>query len=224
MTLTLLAAVLAVTGSGKIVTQDRPVAPFHAVSVSAGLKAQLHRGATTKVTVRADDNIVDQIETVVKDGRLEVHPKGSNSFNNTTMEVDITVVGLDALESSGGTEVKGDGLAGAKCTLRLSGGARVELSGMSCERLDVDASGGAELKLAGSAKQLTLGASGGVALETRSLDVKTAKVDASGGVTGRLAVADTLEGSLSGGVSLKVKGHPKSNLSASGSAHATFED
>jgi hypothetical protein len=220
-----LLAVLAVTGSGKLVTQERPVGPFHALSVSSGIRTQLHRGATTKVTLRADDNLIDNIVTEVKNGRLEVHPKDVWVLNNATMELDVTVASLDALEASGGTEVKGDGLSGPKCALNLSGGTRVDLGTMACEKLDIDASGGAQLKLAGSAKQLALDASGGVQLDTRPLDVKQAQIDASGGVNGRLAVAEALDAKLSGGVSIKVKGHPKVNrMETSGAAHASFED
>jgi hypothetical protein len=220
-----LLAVLAVTGSGKLVTQDRAVAPFHALSVSSGIRTQVHRGPTTKVTVRADDNLIDNVATEVKSGRLEIHPKDVWTLSNATIEVDVTVTGLDAIEAAGGSEVKGDGLAGPKCALNLSGGTRVDLGTMACDKLDVDASGGAQLKLAGFAKQLALDVSGGVQLDTRPLDVKQAQVDASGGVSGHVAVADNLDAKLSGGVSLKVKGHPKvSRMDTSGAARATFED
>lgn len=217
-----LLAVLAVAGSGKLVAQERPVAAFHALAVSGGIRATVHRGATAKVVVRADDNVLEHIETTVKDGRLEVRHKGS--CTNCTMQLEVTVPSLDGLEVSGGTEVKGDGLTGAACKLELSGGARVDLTGNACDALELTASGGAGLKLAGQAKALKLSASGGVELDTRALDVKQAKVDISGGVNGRLAVSDTLDGTLSGGVALKVKGHPKGQLERSGGVQATFED
>jgi hypothetical protein len=223
MNLTLL-VVLSVTGSGKLVTNERAVGPFHALAVSSGIRATFHRGSPARVVVRADDNVIASIETKVKDGRLEVGPTGLSSCSRCTMEVDVTLPALDGVEASGGSDVRGDGLSGSKCTLELSGGTHVQLGDSTCERLELTASGGAVVKLSGQAKQLKLEASGGVELDIRALQVKQAQVDASGGVTGKLAVSDTLDGSLSGGVQLKVKGHPKTQLDRSGGVQATFED
>ena len=101
---------------------------------------------------------------------------------------------------------------------------QIDLDGMACDALSLEASGGAGVRLTGTSKSLDLEASGGVQLETRALAVSQAKIRASGGVSGGLAIADALDADLSGGVQLKVKGHPKmARADTSGSAKINFE-
>ncbi|MBK7862948.1 MAG: DUF2807 domain-containing protein [Archangiaceae bacterium] len=202
------------------VTQNRPVESFHSVSLSGGLHVTVHKGKAPALTLSGESREVEKIETFVKGGQLTVRPKNEVERSDESVKVDLTVTTLDGLEASGGVTVVGEGLASQKCALELSGGVEVDLQGLSCDALNVEASGGARLKLAGAAKTLGLDLSGGVQLETRAMSVSDAKIKASGGVSGRVAVADTLETDLSGGVSLKVKGHPRfsrndSDISAS---------
>jgi hypothetical protein len=218
--------VASLTGSGKLVTQQRQVPAFHAINLAGGIHATVHKGSGPKLELRADDNVIDELETVVKDGTLLIRPKSSLSIlNSVTIEADITTPALDGIEASGGVHVQGDAVMGESCKLNVSGGVKLDLTNVTCAALDISASGGATIKLAGASKKLTLNASGGVELETRELSVSEAKVDASGGVSGSIAVADVFNADLSGGVKLKVKGHPKTQrVDHSGGARATFED
>jgi hypothetical protein len=205
-------------------TQDRPVESFHAVSLSGGIHGVMHKGKTPALKLYGPAEELAKIETFVKDGKLVIQPKSVFTRSDEQVTAEITTAALDSIEASGGVSVSGDGLTGARCGLNLSGGVELELGGMACDALEVDASGGARVKLAGQAKKLDLDASGGVRVETRALSVSDARVKASGGVSGGLAVADSLDAELSGGVSLKVKGHPKlSHQETSGSAKLSFE-
>ncbi len=213
------------TGSGHLVTQERTTAAFTGVRVEGGFDATLHRGSAQKVVVKADDNLIAQVETKVEDGVLVVKLPHHSGIDHATLQVEVTAPELTRVESSGGTHVHGDGPKGTECRVEASGGTEVALKGVACESLELSASGGADVKLDGAAKKLDLSASGGVDLHTTGLKVADAKLDASGGVSGEVAVSENLDADFSGGVSLKIKGHPRvKRFGTSGGADADFED
>ncbi len=214
-----------VTGSGHLKTEERTVKPFTALSVGGGFEVRVHRGSPQKVVVKADDNLLDRIETKVEDGRLEVELKRNTNVSLATLEVDVTVPELTAIETSGGVKLEGDGPKGKSCKLEHSGGTEVHLKDVACDALQLEASGGANVSLSGAARRFELDASGGVDLATAALKVSDAKLSASGGVSGEVAVSETLDADFSGGVNIKIKGHPRMNrLNTSGGADATFGD
>ncbi len=204
--------------------QERNVPAFKAVSVSGGFELKVHRGGAQKVVIRADKDVIDEVETKVVDGELRI---GLNGWHSHTghLEAEVTTPDLTGVEGSGGTKVSGDGPKGKDCKIEGSGGTEIDLKGVACEGLKLEVSGGANVKLAGAAKKLEMDASGGVELETEALQVADAKLEASGGVTGKMAVTETIDSDFSGGVTLKIKGHPRvKKMSASGGASTEFED
>jgi hypothetical protein len=206
------------------VSQERTVSAFTAVSVGGGFAMHVHRGAPQKVVLKADKDVMEDIETKVSGSTLEIRLKG-NHWHTGDLEVDVTAPEIVGLEGSGGTKITGDGPKGKDCKIEGSGGTEIDLKGLACETLKLEASGGAEVKLAGAAKKLELDASGGVDLDTRSLQVAEAKLSASGGVSGAVAVSELIDGDFSGGVTLKIKGHPRvKRMESSGGASTQFED
>jgi len=206
------------------VSQERTVGAFSAVSVGGGFAMHVHRGAPQKVVLKADKELIEDIETRLDGNTLQIRLKG-NHWHTGELEVDVTAPELVGIEGSGGTKVNGDGPKGKECKIEGSGGTEIDLKGLACETLKLDVSGGAEVKLAGAAKRLEMDASGGVDLETRSLQVAEAKLSASGGVSGALAVSELIDGDFSGGVTLKIKGHPRvKRMESSGGASTQFED
>lgn len=204
--------------------QERNVPAFKAVSVSGGFEVKVHRGGAQKVVIRADKDIIDQIETKVVDGQLKIALNGWH-MHTEHLEAEVTSPDLTGIESSGGVKVSGDGPKGKTCKIESSGGTEMDLKGVACEALDLELSGGANVKLSGAAKKLAMDASGGVDLDTESLQVADAKLEASGGVSGTMAVTETIDSDFSGGVTLKIKGHPRvKKMSASGGASTEFED
>jgi len=204
--------------------QERTVPAFKAVSVSGGFELKVHRGSPQKVVVRADKDIIEKVETRVVDGELKIALNGWH-MHTEHLEAEVTTPDLIGVEASGGTKVSGDGPKGKDCKVEGSGGTEIDLKGVACEGLKLEASGGANVKLAGAAKKLDMDASGGVDLDTESLQVADAKLEASGGVSGTMAVTETIDSDFSGGVTLKIKGHPRvKRMSASGGASTEFEN
>src|SRR5512140_2290571 len=61
-----------VHGSGNVASADRPLGAFHAISAMEGVKVTVTSGHSAKAVVTADDNLLSQLSTVVRDGTLVV--------------------------------------------------------------------------------------------------------------------------------------------------------
>ena len=217
--LTVPVAVLLAAG---LVSEGRPVASFHALSLSGGLDVTVRKGSKPALKLTGDADDLAKIQSTVKSGTLVVGPK-QGAWHVGKVSAEVTVTALDSLDASGGVVVRGAGLEGSKCSLESSGGVQLELEGVTCDALAVEASGGAGVKLSGTAKALDSDASGGVQLDTRALAVSQAKIRVAG-LSGGLSVADAIDADLSGGVQLKVKGHPKvARADTSGAAKINYE-
>jgi hypothetical protein len=75
-------------GSGNTITENRKVEAFSKLRVNGSMDVTFTQSDVSSVTVKADDNIIELIETEVKDGELVIGFKPNvGSVNNTHIEV-----------------------------------------------------------------------------------------------------------------------------------------
>ena len=198
------------TGSGNVVTQEESVADFNRLDVSHGFQIEVQQGDSFSVVIRADDNLLDEVQVVKRGGTLQIGLKPSRSYGliNATLEADVTMPELSGLDLSGGSNVTFDGFS-------MSSPFSADLSGGSHLKGDVDAgdatfevSGGSWVTLSGSAGDLMVNASGGSHAELGELAVANAAVDASGGSHITVYPSGTLDADASGGSHVRYLGNP----------------
>lgn len=117
-------------GSGHSVTVQRAVAPFTAVELAGANLVVVEAGTTQSVAVTGDDNLVDRVTTVVRDGRLVIDDTGSFT-TKAPMRVAVTVPTLDRVELSGDGTVSVTGVAGDVFSAELTGDGTLLASGVS---------------------------------------------------------------------------------------------
>jgi hypothetical protein len=179
----------ALQGSGNVVTQEEVITGFNRLEVSDGFHVDIRQGDTFSVVIRADDNLIEDVE-VVKEGdtlKIGLKPESSFSLQNVTLEADVTMPALRAADLSGGSHLGGEIQAG-DVTFDLNGGSHVTLSG-SAENLTVDVNGGSHAKLA-------------------NLAVVDAYVKANGGSHVTVDPSGRLDAEASGGSHVRYLGSP----------------
>jgi hypothetical protein len=177
------------TGSGNVVTEEKAITGFASLDVSQGFQVDVRQGEPFSVVIRADDNLIEDVQ-VVKEGRtlkLGLKPGTSYNLQNVTLEADVTMPEVTGADLSAGSHLRGDIEAG-DVTFKLSGGSHVTLGG-SAGDLTVDADGGSHAKLA-------------------DLQVVDANVDASGGSHATVNPTGTLNVDASGGSHVRYVGSP----------------
>jgi len=207
-----------VRGNGKVITKNRSIEPFHALKVSGGIDAELTQGSDISLQVEADENIIDNIKTVVKDGVLNIYPE-KNIKNATAMRIHLVFNTLDAIEASGGCDISSKGkLSFATLHTELSGGCDARID-MRVDKLDCTHSGGCDAYFKGEAGDCHLNVSGGSDFKGAEFRVTNCSIDASGGSDVTVFVTGELNVEASGASDVYYAGTPsKVTKRASGGA------
>ena len=191
-----------VTGSGQVITEDRPVGPFDEVESRNGLEIVISIGSPASVKVTAQQNIVPLISTTVADGKLTATLTGS-VIGATPMTVTVVTPSLT--------------------TLTLRDGTSATVSGVTADAFTIDADNGARANLSGTVGALTVNADNGALLQLSTLVATDATLTLSNGVTGQIHVTGTVSGNASDGVLLSVVGGGAVNVNTSGGAIITSQ-
>jgi len=213
----LLLVMIAFTGVGTVLagneSQERNVKGFNAIKVSTGIDLYLSMGNDESVKIVADDDIIDDIKTEVKDGTLLIYMKQKNSwFNwngNQSRKAYVTVKELVALDASSGSDVETETtLEGDELEVNVSSGADVKLQ-LHIKNFSIDTSSGSDAKLSGSVKYLNAEASSGSDINASDLEAAFCKAKASSGSDISLTVTEEIQAKASSGGDIVYSGNPK---------------
>jgi len=210
--------VLAVAGINSMVfagdsdkTETRKVKDFDAIKVSTGIDLYLKMGDTETVKIVADDDIIDDLITEVKDGTLRIYMKKNNWFNwggNKTKKAYVTVKELNAIDASSGSDVKTEEtIKGESLKVQASSGSDVELD-VFYKNLWLDTSSGSDARLSGKVKTFDAEASSGSDIKAQRMESKICKVRVSSGSDATVTVSDELYARASSGGDVRYYGNP----------------
>jgi Putative auto-transporter adhesin, head GIN domain len=193
---------LGVLGNGKVATDTRQIGAFKRVSINSAVKATIGPG-TRSLTLRADENLLPLLETVIEGDTLVVRVKyGEAIANSTALEATITNDVLEGVAASGAATVTAPVTATTTFPITASGASEVVLTNLSTTSLTIDASGASTVTVTGSATSGAVTASGASALHLR--------VDAQ--------VSGALTGNASGASSVVITGNPTNSVAVSGAS------
>jgi hypothetical protein len=221
-TLFLLAIVVsgctAIRGSGDVITIDVPIEDFSRLAVSHSFEVNVTVGDEPSLTLRVDDNLESSLDVGVTDGTLRIGLQPRTTVSNATLEADVTVTSLDAIEGSGAVNVHVGTLTGSTLQLQLSGASEVD-GAVDFESMTGEISGASNMSLSGRVATLDIEASGASDLSLLDLEVEVLVVNLSGASSAEVSVTDSIEASLSGASSLRYRGDPDvSTLDVSGAS------
>ncbi len=195
-------------GSGNIVTEQRSTGNFTGVEASDIISVEIQNGDAISVEVEADDNVINDIYTTVRNGVLEIHfKKGFNHFTNVHAKVFVTAPILNTVTSSGVGSIKANGI------LRDVERIRFHLSGAGSISAEVDApniaasvSGVGSIKLSGRTQTYTASLSGPGSIKSFDLQTEDANAEVSGVGSIQLHASVKLKASVSGVGSIRYRG------------------
>ncbi len=202
--LTFLAAscrVNAVRGNGNDITEKRDVAAFTKVEVGGAYTVNIQMGDKESLDITTDENLLKYIRTEVENGVLKIYNKKSISPKRKVV-VNITVVKLDGVNSSGANAIT--------------------ITNYSGESLDINGSGASGIKLNGKTNSLNIDISGAVGIDAKDLIAQYVSVDLSGAAGVDVYAGQELKAEISGVGSINYYGNPqivKKEVSGLGAIH-----
>lgn len=211
-----------IEGSGRVVTEEKNVRNFHAVSISVPGKIQVRQGEREGVQIETDDNIQAEMETVVEGETLKIRMKQKDTYPKTRhLNVTVYVKHLDelALESSG--SVRSDKIVSHDLRLRVGGSGDVTIAELKTETLKVSIGGSGSFSARGVAPQISAAIGGSGKLDMRHLAAKDVRIGIGGSGKVETWVTDNLSVSIGGSGHVNYYGDPRVSKSIGGSGKVT---
>jgi hypothetical protein len=191
-----------VTGSGRIVTQQRAVGNFSRIELRGSTDIEVRLGAAPSLSVRADDNIVQMITTRVESGTLIVDTRGSFRTRSSPRAF-VTAPNIDYLASRG------------------SGNA--DIAGVANRRIELQLQGSGNITAVGRTEEIKVALRGSGNIDTRALSAGVADVALTGSGNVYVVTNGALTGRLAGSGNIYVDGQPGvRNVKEAGSGNLIF--
>ena len=181
-------------------SQTRPVSGFNSVANAGSFSVHVKINGTESLKITADASIIDEIETVVNGGNLEVrfkHPHEQHHYPGR-VDVYITAKSLNALVCSGSGSIDLDGaLKGSQADVTLSGSGSISAS-VASGKLGATISGSGTINLTGSTGKATVTISGSGDLKAQDLKTDVAEVSTTGSGDVHLNVSKSISAQIVG--------------------------
>lgn len=195
-------------------TEIRDVSSFNGIKVSTGIDLYITMGTVEEVKIVAEDDIIDDLITEVKDGTLRIYMKQSNNwFNwnsgNQTRKAYVTVKELQKIDASSGSDVQSENtLKGEELDVSASSGSDVTLD-IYYKSFSLDTSSGSDAKISGKTKNFKAEASSGSDIKAQELVSSICRVNVSSGSDASVNVTDELYAKASSGADVMYYGNPQ---------------
>lgn len=195
----ILGACTPVTGSGRIVAEERPVTGFNVIELTGSGEVVITQTGTESLKVSADDNVLPLLTSEVRGQRLILGTKPRILLTNATIRYDVTVADLSALA--------------------LTGSGNITLEKVEGDRLDVQFTGSGKIVASGNVQTLMLDLSGSGEFDGEQLTSQQAQTAVSGSGDVVVNAQETLAVDISGSGNVEYVGNPQvtSDISGSGS-------
>lgn len=210
-------------GDGPVVKQERQMGEFSRVTIAVDGTTYITQEGDRKLTIEAQQNILDVIETPVVDGKLTVHfRKGKRIGSHDPIVVRIYSPVIKELDLQGSADllVTND-INTDELRLNISGSGELKAKNLQvAQGLYANISGsGNILALGGAAQKGNFSISGSGSLDLLPVVVSAVEAHISGSGNMRTTATNTLDVHISGSGDLIYGGNPQLSTHISGSGN-----
>lgn len=214
------------TGEGPSVKQERTVSSFNRITSAVDAITYVTQEGSFKLSIEAQQNILDKIETPVLNERLIVRfKKGTRLGSHDPIVVRISAPAIKGLgvEGSGDLQTTNDIVCPDGLDLQLSGSGDLKVKGIDVGgELTASISGsGSITALSGWANNAKYSISGSGGIYMLPVSVKKVRAEISGSGNVKTRATETLDVSISGSGNVWYEGNPLITTKISGSGNVS---
>ncbi|MGB3527461.1 MAG: head GIN domain-containing protein [Flavobacteriales bacterium] len=209
-----------IEGEGPVEERVLDVASFTGIETGSSLQVTIEKGTTQQITVRAQPNLIDLLNTEVKGDVWRIRTSQCwSSGAEFTVHI-ITPSQISSIEAHGSADVITQDVFGSGRTkLSTAGSSTISVAGINEKKLDLDISGSGAITIRGTCSELSASLSGSGDLHGTDLTANEADVKVSGSGSATLIAITKLYAKVSGSGKVRYGGKPnvESKISGSGS-------
>ena len=204
-----------IKGSGNIVTRTIDAPDFDRVDAARAVKVVITGKATGKITIEADDNIMEYVVVEAKGGRLTATiDKSVNNVSNADVTVTVPANGrIRALDASSAARIDA-AVKSTSCTVAASSASNINAA-IETGSCTVGASSASKITLKGSADKCSINMSSAAKLSAAEFTVADCSVDTSSAAKATVNCTGKLRAEASSGSSIRYTGDCQTSISKS---------
>jgi hypothetical protein len=207
--------------------QTREVSGFNSIGSAGPFDVHVNINGTESLKISASPDIINEIETVVEDGRLEIKFKHHHEWGHEhtgKVDVYVTAKSLSGLANSGSGYIKVDGVvSGENVRVSLSGSGNITSSVKSGD-LHIAISGSGNVNINGSANETNIAIAGSGDVMGKGLKTGSASVSIAGSGSAYFAADKNISAHISGSGNVIYSGNANVDSRTAGSGRVSKED
>lgn len=189
-------------GNGVLKSESRDVPAFSRITNSSAVNVYITIGGSTaanrrELWVSGDQNLVNNVETYVENGRLYVEDDQHISFMEHELKVAVTIPSLSDVELTGSGDMEILRLDESGVVISVTGSGDLRAGG-DFGHATVELTGSGDVYLSGAASFLDARVTGSGDLAARGLRCPNGQVRVSGSGDAAVCVTDALDATTSG--------------------------
>ncbi len=220
--LSVLALVILCSNVALTKEQVRDVPSFSGVALKIPGTVYLSQEGPQSVRVVANEPVLEELVTEVKNNTLVIRFKNNNlfrrSFNYGKIQVYITVPDIEALSISGSGSIEGSTIKSQNINLTISGSGGISVSNLNSERVKAIVSGSGTVWVnEGIANEFSSTISGSGSIKAGDFETAIANITISGSGNCTINAQKSLKARVTGSGDIAYKGSPQLDTNITGS-------
>lgn len=212
-----------ILGTGSVVEESRTVGDISSVELATIGDLHIKVGSSESLTVNAQENLQEYIETKVVGGKLTISVPGNVKLENTKpIDYYLTVTGLDSINLSSVGDIEAPDLTAEHFSAIISSTGSLTINSLNADTLEVDINSTGNLDIAGgevNTQNIAIDSTGNYSAE----DLESDEVDVRINSTGSIAIwaKESLTVKINSTGDVKYYGSPTVDFSGSGTGKVT---
>jgi hypothetical protein len=232
------------TAGRDLTSETRPVSDaITEVKLDGAIDMTLRQGAVPSLTVRGEERLLGNIDTVQKGNTLEISVKGMLLHKRLPLQVVLVLPSVDTVRIRGSGDSTVNGFSGERLDVQLDGSGSIkfngrfkdvnaqlrgtgdmEMNGGASDKVELTLSGSGDVTVVGSCKEFKASQNGSGELDAEHLAADAASVELNGSGSSVVQVLKRADVSVHGSGQVKVLGNPAERaVSRTGSGSVSFE-
>lgn len=198
-----------IKGNGRITTENRSLSDYDKIGVAGSFDVILLKGKEGAISIKADENLMEYIETEVKNGHLKIQPKKGYQLRSTkTIVITVPFEMVEAISMAGSGNVRSkDVLDATDLNLNLVGSGELDLS-VSTKNLTSKIAGSGNIKLSGNVDEFNCEVAGSGNMDGSNLKASASHINIAGSGNVKVHAVSEIHAKIVGSGDVIYTGNP----------------
>lgn len=172
-----------IKGNGTMATEVRELDPYETISVNGSIYVTLTSGKEGSITLEAEENLLEYIEIINKNGNLRIKTKDQVSLRTSHgkgIKINIPVTEVSKLALNGSGDIEGTfPLKTNQLKLSVNGSGDIDVN-VAVEKLKAAVAGSGDIDIFGEAKEFNAAVTGSGDIDAKALKATMCKATVTG--------------------------------------------